>query len=313
MATQLKEAIEEHDSPRIQTYIMALGNFGHPKILSVFEPYLFGGSSMLVSKFQRLMMVISLHKLSENFPRIARSVAYRIYVNEKEAYELRCAAVYVIMRTNPPLSMLQRMAEFTNHDQDKHVNSVVKTNIDTLANLVQPELQDLANKASIAKKQLNPDIDDTENYSQSSREAYIATLNIIQTSIFQTIGSDDSVIPKGVYLDIHQSWNGFNLPSSRLTYSISSIKELLIYIRDQLPWLNVNKAEKKSIIEETIEKLGITPEDAELIEGNIFMDTIFVSEFYPFDNHTLEDMINSKYSNKFYFKNHCFQYFLRKQ
>lgn len=308
MATQLREAIEERDSPRIQTYIMALGNFGHPKILPIFEPYLFGESSLPVSKFQRLMMVVSLNRLSENFPRIARSVAYRIYVNEKEAYELRCAAVYVIMKTNPPLSMLQRMAEFTNHDQDKHVNSAVKTNIDNLANLKQPELQDLANKARIAREQLNPHVD-TENYSQSFKDSYIAALNIIQRGILQTIGSDDSVIPKGTYFDIYQSYGGFNLPSSKVTYSISNVRALLD-MWYQLPWLNVNKAEKKLIIEETIEKLGIRPEDPEQIEGNFFMDTIFGLEFYPFDNHTLEELINSKYSNKIYFKNRYFSIFL---
>lgn len=290
MATQLREAIQDGDSLRIQTYIMALGNFGHSKILSVFEPYLEG--TLPISKFQRLMMVISLNRLVENFPRVARSVAYKIYMNLMEAYELRCAAVYIIMNANPSLNMLKRMAEFTNEDQDNQVNSAVKTSIDALANLKQSSnMQDLASKASIARELLNPHIY-IENYSRGYlQEEIIAFLNIAQTTILQTIGSDDFGISKGAYLNIHQSYGNFNLPTARMSYSISNIRELLD-MWYQMPWMIEN--EKKLIIEETIEKLGIKAEDPEQIEGNVFADTLFSSEFSPFDNCTLDEIGKSK-------------------
>lgn len=292
MATQLREAIQDGDSLRIQTYIMALGNFGHPKILSAFEPYLEG--TLPVTKFQRLMMVVSLNRLVENFPRVARSVAYKIYMNVMEAYELRCAAVYIIMKTNPPLNMLQRMAEFTNEDQDNHVNSAVKSNIDALANLKQPELQGLANKASIVRELLNPHIY-IENYSRGTiQEVIMASLNIAQTTILQAIRSDDIDMSKGSYFEIHQSYGGFNLPPARISYSISNIRELLD-MWYQMPWMVGN--EKKLFIEETIEKLGIEAEDPEQIEGNVFMSSLFTSEFYPFDSNTLEEIGKSKYFN----------------
>jgi len=298
MATQLREAIKEGDSRRIQTYIMALGNFGHTKILSVFEPYLEG--TLPASKFQRLMMVLSLSRLSENFPRIARSVAYKIYMNVMETYELRCAAVFIIMKTNPSLAMLQRMAEFTNQDQDQHVNSVIMHNLYTLANLKEPEWKDLAVKAHNASKLLNPDIYE-KNYLQNFIDKINdPSLNYAQTSIFQMIDSDDINIPKGGYNDIHSSI-GFNLPPSKITYTISSIRNLLdMWYR--MPWMIEDIAEKKLIIEEIVEKLGIEPEDAEQLEGNIFMDTMFGLEFYPFDNNTIEEVINSKYSEIYFFK-----------
>lgn len=301
MATQLRKAIEEGDSVRIQTYIMALGNFGHPKILSVFEPYLEG--TLPVSKFQRLMMVISLNRLVENYPKVARSVAYKIYANEMEAYELRCAAVYVIMKSNPPLNMLQRMAEFTNQDQDHHVNSIVKTNLDALANLKRPELQDLVNKARIARKSLNPHIC-TENYSRSVfQDETFASLNIAQTVIAQVIGNDILMF-KGVYYDIQQFYGDFNLPPTRISYTISNIRELQD-IWYEIPWNVLN--EQRLLIEETIGKLGIKAEDPEQIEGNIFADSLFGSEFYPFDNYTLQEAVNSKYL-KIYFMDRCFRY-----
>lgn len=294
MATELRKAIEEGDSCRIQTYIMTLGNFGHAKILSVFEPYLEG--TIPISKFQRLMMVTSLSKLSESYPRVVRSVAYKIYLNLKEAYELRCAAVHIIMKTNPPLIMLQRMAEFTNQDQDRHVNSVVKTSIESLVNLEQSEWKDLADKARIASKLLNPNISD-DTYSRSIfTHKKIASLNIVQTIILQTIGSDDIDTAKDAYIDVLQSYGGLNLPLSKLSYSVSSIEELKqmwldIWLGGR-PWMPQNKTEKEWMIETMIEKLGIEPENAEQLEGNFFMDSAFSLEFYPFDNHTLEEFTN---------------------
>jgi len=64
----------------------------------------------------------------------------------------------------------------------------------------------------------------------------------------------------------------------------------------------VTKIQKKLIIEEIIEKLDIKLEDAEQLEGNIFLDNMFALGFYPFDNNTIEEVINSKYSEIYFFK-----------
>lgn len=42
LAKELRQAVKEGDSHRIQVYIRSLGNTAHPKILNVFEPYLEG-------------------------------------------------------------------------------------------------------------------------------------------------------------------------------------------------------------------------------------------------------------------------------
>ncbi|KAL0112914.1 hypothetical protein PUN28_012279 [Cardiocondyla obscurior] len=284
MATQLRQAIRDNDSPRIQTYIMALSNFGHFKVLSVFEPYLEG--TLQVSKFQRLMMVISLNKLSENFPRTVRSVTYKIYENTLEAYEIRCAAVYVLMKTNPPPGMLEKLAESTNKNQNIHVSSAIKTTINSLANLKLPELQDLANKARIAARLLNPDVH-SKNYTRSAfTELKIQYLNIAQLAMLHTIGSEDSHIDKNEYIDVYQSYGNINLPSSRLAYSVSSINDLL----DIFGQIFNRGTDEAVIIEDVINKLGFKPEDSEQFEGNIYMDTMFNSFFYPVDNRTFEEL-----------------------
>lgn len=55
LAKELKAAVRDEDSQKIQVYIRALGNLGHPQILAVFEPYLEG--NVQVTPFQRLAMV----------------------------------------------------------------------------------------------------------------------------------------------------------------------------------------------------------------------------------------------------------------
>ena len=192
------------------------------------------------------------------------------------------------------------MAEFTNQDQDRHVNSVVKTSIESLINLEQSEWQDLAEKARIASKLLNPNISE-DNYSQSIfMQTKIASLNIAQTNIYQIIGSDDTNTPKGAYIDILQSYGGLNLPLTKMAYTVSSIEELKqkwlgIWLGEK-SWMPQNQTKKEWMIETIVEKLGIEPENAEQLEGNFFMDSAFSLGFYPFDNRTLEEFTNSKYS-----------------
>ncbi|XP_011695972.1 PREDICTED: vitellogenin-1-like [Wasmannia auropunctata] len=290
MATQLRKSIEEGDSRRIQTYIMSLGNFDHPEVVFVFKPYLEG--TLPASKFQRLMMLISLSRLSESHPLIIEAITYKIYQNVHEAYELRIAAVNIIMRTKPSLNILERIAELTMSEDNLLVKSAVKTNLEAIANLKQPEWEEFASKARIASKLLNPDIQ-VESQSESVfKELIVAALNIAQTNIRQTIGSDDIDIPKDIEANVHQSYGDFHLPRSKIRFSVSSIRKILIDMGQHMPWKTKSIAEKKSIIEEIIEKLGIIPEDEESFEGNIFIDTIFDSEFYPFDSHTIEDVKN---------------------
>lgn len=134
-AHQLKEAVSVSDSNKIRTMIVALGNLAHPRILNVFTPYL--EDVKLLTPFQRLTIVTALQKVSEVFPKCVLPLLYRIYRNTDEATEMRVAAVLQIMSSNPPARLLQRMAQFTNYDEDTQVISVVQSAITTAANNLQ--------------------------------------------------------------------------------------------------------------------------------------------------------------------------------
>jgi Lipoprotein amino terminal region len=141
LTQKLHEAFNKGSSHKIQVYIRALGNVAHPKILAAFEPYLEGKRSATL--FQRLQMVIALDHLAITYPKNARSVLYKIYQNYGDAQEIRVAAVYQLMRSQPSVDILQRMAEDTNIDPHEGVNSAIKSAIQSAAYMQEHQYSQL--------------------------------------------------------------------------------------------------------------------------------------------------------------------------
>ncbi|XP_076239410.1 vitellogenin [Calliopsis andreniformis] len=295
---ELKNAIKQKNSPRIQTYIMALGSIGHPRILSVFEPYLEGKEPVTV--FQRMMMVASLNKLADMHPKLARSVLYKIYLNTRESHEVRCAAVFLLMKTNPPLSMLQRMAEFTKYDTNKQVNSAVKSTIESLAAITNSPSMDLVNKARAAKNLLSPN-----DYSYKFSRGFVSDTveeeqNAIRRTIFNYIGSDDSLIPRALYLGMFASYGDFKMPPTEWATMLSNARPLIDLLQKVF---NKNQQSGQSMAEQIAEELNIVPDEPIQLEGNLLWNTKFISRFLPFDRHTIRNIPSLVSSNLAAMKN----------
>ncbi|XP_066599767.1 vitellogenin-like [Prorops nasuta] len=282
---QLKNAVKEGNSPKIQTYIVALGNVGHPRILSVFEPYLEGKHA--ISRFQRLLMVLSLNNLAMVHPKLARSVLYKIYKNTQEYHDLRCAAVLLLMTTNPDLVMLQRMADFTSYDHSRHVNSVVRSSINSLAKLRRPESQQLARNARTASELLSND-EDSYILSHSSIKDAVLSDDLAYSIIHSYIGSDDSEIPRAWYIAVALFAGKFNAPDMSLGYMVSSPERYIHAIESM--FTKKEKSDSKESMTETISKLlKIQDDEPEQLEGNFFANRWFL----PYDNHTIERLGNA--------------------
>lgn len=128
---KLHESVHQKNSGNIQLYIRALNNIAHPYTLKVFKPYLEG--KIAISKFQRFTIIASMDKIVKIYPNLARTVLFRIYNNMADTPEIRIAAVMQFIKTNPPVLMLQSMAQQTHFDLNKQVNSAVKTAIESYA------------------------------------------------------------------------------------------------------------------------------------------------------------------------------------
>ncbi|XP_076296565.1 vitellogenin [Lasioglossum baleicum] len=274
---ELKNAVKEGNSPMIQTYIVALGVTAHPKILAVFEPFLEGKEKTTV--FQRTLIVVAISRLADLNPKLAQSVLYKIYLNRMEAHEVRCAAVFVLMKTNPPLSMLQKMAEFTNYDTNKNVNSAVKSSILGLTKLTK--WGDIASKARAAASLLNSD-DYSYRYSHGFiYETIKKSQDIVEENIFNYITSEDGM-PSALYMGTFSNYGGFQTPPTEWIAIVSNAQRILNILFEE------NKEQTGKLpTEKLADELKITPSDPIDVEGIIKWDNKFSSRQLPFDANTL--------------------------
>lgn len=298
LAEELKAAVDSGNSNKIQVYTTAIGKTGHSQMLSVFGPYLEGRRQ--ISTFQRLVMVLSLDKLAELNPKVAQSALYKIYSNNSDTHEIRTAAVYLLMTTNPPASMLQRMAEYTNYDSNKHVNSAVKSAIEALAKLQENQHRNISDSAKAAQPLLT-----SESFElQYSRTAFMNLRNPLIPSAFfveaNYIGSDDSSIPKRLYVSNQPSFKALEMLKIELGATVSSPRDLWNVIRQKL--FNNEKArvsekdqEQEYSPENIAKRLGIHGDELEKLEGHIFMNDKYRNFFLSFDNHSIEKVTERKY------------------
>lgn len=132
---KLKQAVNQKNSQMIQLYIRVLGNIAYPTIVAVFEPYIEGRVEHQLTTLQRTLLVVSLRKLATTYPKLSQSVLFKIYDNKKENYQVRVAAVYNLMESNPPVDVLQRIAMDAHTERSQQVRSAIKTSIETSSRL----------------------------------------------------------------------------------------------------------------------------------------------------------------------------------
>ena len=300
LASQLKEAVKKGDSPKIQVYIRALGNTAHPKILEVFEPYLEGQRDM--SDFQRLVIVASLDKMTMVYPKLARSVLYKIYKNPAEAHEVRVAAVMQIMKTNPPAQILQRMAQYTNYDHSKQVRSAVKSAIESAARMESHG--ELAKNAKAAVDLLTTK-EYGFQYSKDYLRKYIVNhQNLGYEQHYAYIQGEDSIIPKTLSYSLKRRLGGYNREKYHFNLMTSSADDLMDLIYDQFADEETHEQEKRQTkqvksgakwsADQILSLLNIEVDEADQVEGNLQFSSLGAKRFVSWDNHSIEALPYSK-------------------
>lgn len=316
LAKQLSDAVKAEDSHKTLVFIRALGNLGHPKILNAFEPYLEGQKP--VSNFQRTAIVAAMDQLAVNYPRLARSVLYKIYQNAGEVHQVRVAAVFALMRTTPPVAMLQRMAEMTHRDPSNQVSAAVKSAIESAANLENNDQQNLAANAKAAAKFL-PDSSIAAEASAGSRsylrDYVFRELELEYAHQLSILGSQDSDYPHGLFFAARRSFGGLNRASfaNAMVSSIDVFAEQLadqfddskLQRQPQVPRNAANKNERAKnsgnkkqspqnqnswSTQKIAQLLNIETEEAEQLEGQIFSNIMGSPRLFTFDNQSIENI-----------------------
>lgn len=282
MEKQMQKSLQNGDTAQAQVYIVALGNFGHPNVVKVFEPYLEGQQQ--VSTYMRTLMVSSLRTLVQRSPGVVASVLYKIYLNEQESHEVRCAAVHLYMLTDPPLVSMMRMAKNTHSDKSQEVSAAVKSSIISLSKLKGPKFTIISQKARYARILLTP----KTFSSTSSRGIYK------DSGIVQVIGSEDSRVPKNLYIGATATFGKLAKSVFEMQYGISSVGQLFDIFEtqeahEQSAWLNKIR-----------QSLDMQDKEKQQLEGHFFVSSVFDTHFYPFDQQSIAKYVSRKYSKFFY-------------
>ncbi|CAH1153579.1 unnamed protein product [Phaedon cochleariae] len=297
LTEKLNEAISETNTNKIHAYIRALGNIADPKILSAFEPYLEGHKQ--ASQFQRLLMILSLDKLAECYPKEARSVLYKVYQNSGESQEVRVAAVYQLMRTSPPTEMLQVMASYTNTDANDHVNAAVKSSIEYACKLDWP-YQSLRDAAQAAKPLLTRKVFGIHEGANYLRSYVNEELEISFKQTAQHIGSEDGSYLKGFRYSLRSGLSGLKRRLVNVQAYISSVDELIHVFAKQTERYQEKEQQQKMHADEQQQHpwssqyiahlLNMKATEREQLEGYLNLEFGAPYKMFSFDNMTIEQL-----------------------
>ncbi|KAG5880948.1 hypothetical protein JTB14_010379 [Gonioctena quinquepunctata] len=292
LTTQLNGAITEAETRKIHTYIRAMGNIGHPIILSAYEPYLEGRKQ--ASQFQRLLMVLSMERLINLYPSKVIPVLFRVYQNPGESQEVRVAAVYHLMRSPISVDMLKIMASYTHKDPHESVNAAVKSSILALADS-KDHLMNFAAKA--AKPLLTKKTYGVQYGAQHLRTYFIEEMRKSFEEIIQIWGSDNTVLPKGFRFMLREDLDGLRSKLINIQAFVSNLEELLHVGAQQFEHYQSYEKQQMERYEEQKQYpwssqkinnlLNIKATEREQLEGHLYLEFGSLHRMFSFDNNTL--------------------------
>ncbi|KAL3289384.1 hypothetical protein HHI36_022815 [Cryptolaemus montrouzieri] len=295
LTKQLREAINGADSRKTFVYIRALGLCAHREIIYAFEPYLEG--KVHCSQFQRFLMVLALQNVARIEPKTVGPILYRIYQNTGETTEVRVAAVYMLMLTNPSADMLQRMAMYTKLEANHKVCAAVKSAIESVSELKGREFDQVRSAAKSAKPYLttmefgmDDSFDYLKSYVSSDWESYYK--NRLSTYV-----TEESGLPSSLQYRMTGKENGYKYNYISLDSVISDIRNLFHVFTRQTEWRQeqqnkqqaAQQSEKSEFASHKIAQLlNLKTEELEQLEGGIILQIAEWEEHFLYNNHSIE-------------------------
>lgn len=291
----LQESTSASNDQYTLLYLRALGNIAHPEILNVYEECLKSGVKL--TQFQRTALVLSLDKLAKVHPNLVRRILFKIYANVAEAPETRSVAVLLLLRCNPSVQMLQRLAESTHDDPSESVRSIVKSAITTCSQLKGKKWENLSDKCKSVRKFLTQHVFG-DLYSKTYLRDYVAKeMNLIYHHQLTHILGEDNIIPKITHFEAFESLGGFNTRVAGMQAMVSTVEELVKLLPNckkgfcQKPTTYYPHPEQTTTYPKSIkDQLNIIPETAKRLEGQLLFDFMGRKGFYTFDEKMLREL-----------------------
>ncbi|XP_031636119.1 vitellogenin-A1-like [Contarinia nasturtii] len=308
-AEMLKKAVDKKDVPKTLYAIRALGNLGDSKLPKVFEPYLTGKEKL--SNFQRFAVLVAMGRYCQNNVKDGQTMLYKIFQDKGETSEIRSLAVFKLVRLNPLGSILLRMAETTNNEENNDVRAAVRSALESAARLQEnTELAQNAKAALGLMKQETQGMQYARTYLTEFVDRQIdATYKQQATYLVE----EDSFIPNAIYVRTVGNLGGFNR-DNEFHAIVSSIKELANAWNDNIEkssktskqndsdsdesnendYLNNDSNQEQSTTKWSAEKimnlLNMKKNKAKQLEGQLMLNFANSERFVAFDRKTLDQL-----------------------
>ncbi|XP_017304823.1 vitellogenin-like, partial [Diaphorina citri] len=116
---------------------------------------------------------------------------------------------------------------------------------------------------------------------------------------FQTIGSEDSILPKGISASLRRVLGGLEMEKDRFAVMTASVSDLLGLLENQFSTEESRRQEKNAkqssnndshSTEKIAQMLNIKREQAEQVEAQIYATIFGGNRLFAFDNHTVEQI-----------------------
>nr|WOF76308.1 vitellogenin 2-like protein [Dermanyssus gallinae] len=144
-------------------YVQTLGRLSHPEALKALLPYVYGEQEVVAQvekmtrpdehesiseyvQFLRQVAIYALHQSARQHGAAVQPVVQGIYFNKQEDYELRVAALSVLLATQPTEATFGRLVIELAHEEDYDVASYTYSALLSLANSTVPCLKQSARR-----------------------------------------------------------------------------------------------------------------------------------------------------------------------
>jgi len=188
--------------------IVSLGLLNHKNTIGELIPYV-EGSAQDTSKVNRLMAIysLSLSSLAREQQHVVLPIFHAILSNPAENTELRIAAFNILIRMNPPMSVMHKIVSLTWTEKNKEILKVINVALATLS-LESRNEQTAESTLTIAKKAalVYPLIKKTEGILPSSATIFsvehLRKLGVGYEGVTSWVASNSSFFPRSFYTEL---------------------------------------------------------------------------------------------------------------
>lgn len=198
-----RELRESSSTEKKNIVITSLGLLSHRNVIPVLVPVI-ERSTEGASNLNRFLAIYSLAHAGRRNPELTIPIVFSVYSNRAESTEIRVAAFNTLLKLNPPMAVLHKIAAYTWSEKDMEVLKVVYTAFFSLKEQREFEplmtsSMSLQRKAAVVFPLMKP----VEGVFPSSGTVYssdyLKDLNIGFQGVSSWTSTKDSIIPTEVY------------------------------------------------------------------------------------------------------------------